>query len=137
MFFYTSDLDPALIARKKEIIDNVMPASNSEMAKNLFVLGYYFYNEKYLEKSSKMLNSVKKYTLNCGSYFANWDILMAWFSSEPYEVAIVGKEFEYLRREFKDTTCQICFFPEGAVKVLCLYLKTNWLKGKLQFMCVS
>ena len=77
------------------------------------------------------------YTLNGGSYFVNWDILMAWFSSEPYEVAIVGNEFEHLRREFKEHYLPIVFFPEGAVKVLCLYLKTNWLKGKLQFMCVS
>ena len=130
MFFYTSDLDPALIARKKEIIDNVMPASNSEMAKNLFVLGYYFYNEEYLEKSSKMLNSVKKYTLNGGSYFANWDILMAWFSSEPYEVAIVGKEFEHLRREFKEHYLPIVFFSGGSSEGTLSLLENKLVEGE-------
>ena len=36
MFFFTSDEDPALIARKMEVNDNVIPASNSVMANNLF-----------------------------------------------------------------------------------------------------
>src|SRR5690606_23610890 len=39
MFYYTSDLDPALVARKMEVPDNVIPSSNSQMARNLFVLG--------------------------------------------------------------------------------------------------
>ena len=34
-----------------------------------------------------------------GAYYANWDILMAWFAEGPYEVAIVGKEFEARRKE--------------------------------------
>ncbi len=130
MFFYTSDLDPALIARKKEINDNVMPASNSEMAKNLFVLGYYFYNEEYLEKSSKMLNSVKKYTLNGGNYFANWDILMAWFSSEPFEVAIVGKEFERLRREFNEHYLPNVFFSGGSSEGTLSLLENKLVEGE-------
>ena len=130
MFFYTSDLDPALIARKKEINDNVMPSSNSEMAKNLFVLGYYFYNEEYLEKSSKMLNSVKKYTLNGGSYFANWDILMSWFSSEPYEVAIVGKEFEHLRREFNGHYLPNVFFSGGSSEGTLSLLENKLVEGE-------
>ncbi|MCK5704895.1 MAG: thioredoxin domain-containing protein, partial [Cyclobacteriaceae bacterium] len=55
MFFYTSDIDPELIARKMEISDNVIPSSNSQMAKNLFVLGQYFYNDDYIQKSKTML----------------------------------------------------------------------------------
>jgi uncharacterized protein YyaL (SSP411 family) len=45
MFYYTSDQDPGLIARKMEIPDNVIPASNSQMAVNLYLLGEYFYQE--------------------------------------------------------------------------------------------
>ena len=41
MFFYTHDHHSNLIVRKKEISDNVIPSSNSEMAKNLFQLGPY------------------------------------------------------------------------------------------------
>ena len=39
---------------------------------------------------------------------------MAWCSSEPYEVAIVGKEFEYLRREFNGHYLPNVFFPGGS-----------------------
>ncbi|MFI5135878.1 MAG: thioredoxin domain-containing protein, partial [Chitinophagales bacterium] len=47
MFFFTSDEAPSLIARKMEVNDNVIPASNSSMAKALFTLGIYFDDENY------------------------------------------------------------------------------------------
>ncbi|MBA3972098.1 MAG: thioredoxin domain-containing protein, partial [Bacteroidetes bacterium] len=100
MFYYTSDIDTKLIARKMEITDNVIPAANSVMAKNLFVLGHYFYNDDYINKSKKMLENVKQDALKGGPYYANWDILMSWFVSEPYDVAIVGKDFASKRKEF-------------------------------------
>ncbi|MEI7503169.1 MAG: thioredoxin domain-containing protein [Paludibacter sp.] len=100
MFYYTSDMDASLIARKMELSDNVIPSSNSAMAKNLYVLGHYFYNESYIEMAKTMLGNVKKSTLKGGAYYANWDILMTWMASEPYEVAIVGKHCEAKRKEF-------------------------------------
>ncbi|MCF8296042.1 MAG: thioredoxin domain-containing protein [Saprospiraceae bacterium] len=100
MFYYTSDIDVALIARKMEISDNVIPSSNSEMAKNLFILGHYFYKDDYINNAKQMLNNAKQNALKSGAYYANWDILMAWFASNPYEVAIVGKDFETKRKEF-------------------------------------
>ena len=42
MFFFTSNDHESLIARKMEINDNVIPASNSAMAKCLFLLGHLF-----------------------------------------------------------------------------------------------
>lgn len=98
MFYYTSDIDPALIARKMEVSDNVIASSNSEMAKNLFVLGHYFNNDTYINQSKTMLNNVKASTFKSGIYYANWDVLMAWFVSPPYEIAIVGKDFEAQRK---------------------------------------
>lgn len=99
MFYYTSDTEPALIARKMEISDNVIPSSNSEMGKNLFVLGHYFYNDQYITMSEKMLNNVRQNALQGGIYYANWDILMGWFASAPYEVSVVGKNSDLLRKE--------------------------------------
>lgn len=99
MFFYTSDQDPELIARKMEIIDNVIYSSNSQMAKNLYKLGHYFYNDDFIAKAETLMNNVKKSALHGSLYFANWDILMAWFASKPYEVAILGENFEQIRKE--------------------------------------
>jgi uncharacterized protein YyaL (SSP411 family) len=45
MFFYTADDDEHLIARKSEIMDGVIPASNSVMARNLKKLGLFFDQE--------------------------------------------------------------------------------------------
>jgi len=100
MFFYTSDLDPALVARKMEIADNVIPSSNSAMAKNLYVLGKMFYNEGFIEKSRRMLNNVKQDAQSGGAYYANWDMLMAWFVNGTWEVAIAGEDCLLARREF-------------------------------------
>ena len=58
MFNYTSNLDPPLIARKKEISDNVIPASNSTMARNLYTLGLYSYNQDMLKISKQMLHNI-------------------------------------------------------------------------------
>jgi uncharacterized protein YyaL (SSP411 family) len=99
MFYYTSDKDPALIARKMEIADNVIPSSNSAMAKNLFMLGEYFYKDDYIHMASVMLNNVKQDVVNGNAYYANWDILMAWLAAEPFEVAIVGNDYAAKRKE--------------------------------------
>ena len=100
MFYYTSDIDPSLIARKMEVSDNVIPSSNSEMAKNLFLIGRYTYNNKYIEMAKKMLNNVKENTIKGGSYYANWGVLLAWFSDKTYDVSIVGEECNEIRKEF-------------------------------------
>lgn len=98
MMFYTSDLDPPLIARKMELSDNVIPASCSEFAKNLFILGNYFDRDDFRKKSAAMAMAVKQDVLKHGQYYANWAMLIAWLAYEPFEVAIVGSDFEPVRR---------------------------------------
>ncbi|MEI6091923.1 MAG: thioredoxin domain-containing protein [bacterium] len=100
MFYYTSDDDPDLIARNIDINDNVIPSANSEMAKNLFILGKYFYNDEYIQKAKTMLNNVKQQALQYGAYYANWSILMSWFAAEPFDVSIAGKDCDNIRKEF-------------------------------------
>ncbi|MBT3208512.1 MAG: thioredoxin domain-containing protein [Bacteroidetes bacterium] len=130
MFYYTSDVDPELIARKMEISDNVIPASNSEMAKNLFLLGKYFYNDTYLNMSQKMLNNVKQNALDGGAYYANWDILMAWFVSPPYEVVIIGKEFETFRKEFNKYYLPNVFLSGGKTEGKLFMHKNKFIEGQ-------
>jgi len=130
IFYYTSDIDPALIARKMELMDNVIPASNSEMAKNLFVIGKYLYNDEYIFKSEKMLNNVKQNALKSGAYFANWDILLAWFVSDPYEIAILGKDYKEKRIELDQNYLPNVFISGGKNEgTLSLHEKKN-IKGQ-------
>ena len=130
MFYYTSDVDPELIARKMEVSDNVIPASNSEMAKNLFVLGTYFYSDDYITMSQKMLNNVKQNALKSGAYYANWDILMSWFASPPYEVAILGDDFEVRRKEFNKHYLPNVFLSGGKNEGRLFLLEGKEIEGQ-------
>jgi uncharacterized protein YyaL (SSP411 family) len=130
MFFYTSDIDPALIARKMEVTDNVIPASNSEMAKNLYVLGLYYYDENYIDISKNMADNIKQNALEGGIHYANWDILMAWIISEPYEVAIVGNDFEAIRKEFDKRYLPNVFLSGGKNEGTLSLLENKLVKGQ-------
>jgi len=99
MFFFTSDIDKPLIARKMEIHDNVIPASNSSLAKGLFLLGIYFENKEYKDLAKQMLNNVKKDMKGYPSGYSNWGILMTNMIEPSYEVVIVGKDAHALKIE--------------------------------------
>ena len=92
MFFFTSDLDQALITRKIEIDDNVIPSSNSIMALNLFKLGHYFENKNYSDNAKTMLNNVKENAIKYGRGSSNWLILYNNYIGDFYEIAIVGAD---------------------------------------------
>jgi uncharacterized protein len=130
MFFYTSDIDAPLIARKMEVTDNVIPSSNSQMAKNLFMLGHYFYNDGYIKKSEKMLNNVKDNALKGGAYYANWNILMSWFVNIPYEVAIVGNDFKAKLRDLNKHFLPNMFLSGGKQEGNLKLLEGKYTKGQ-------
>ena len=90
-FFYTSDLQTDISERKKELSDNVIPASNSIMAKNLFVLGHYFTEFSYLEKSKNMLMRISESIMRSPNFYSNWIQLYSWFTKPFYEVVVSGK----------------------------------------------
>jgi uncharacterized protein YyaL (SSP411 family) len=130
MFYYTSDTDTALIARKTEVTDNVIPASNSEMAKNLFVLGHYFNNAEYIAFSEQMLNNIKQETIAGANYYANWDILLTWFIDPPFEVAIVGENYEALRKEISSFYLPNVFLLGGNSEDSLDLLKNKLIDGQ-------
>lgn len=107
MFYYTSDQSETLIARKMEVSDNVIPASNSIMANVLYKLGEYYYHQPYITMSKTMLNHVSEEVPKGGPYYANWAMLMGFFTYEPYEVAIMGdkamEKNEMMQREYLPT----------------------------------
>ena len=92
MFYFTSKEDEKLVARNFEYRDNVIPASNSMMAKNLLILSHHFDNKKYLSTASKMLHNVQPEIESYPSGFSNWLDLMANFQDNFYEVVVVGKD---------------------------------------------
>ena len=102
-FFYTSDVDPPLITRKIDNRDNVIPSANSEMAINLFLLGNYFYDEDYLNKSHNMLQGMTGYIKDRIGSYVNWFHLYMLSSGDFYEIAIVGEHYATLKSEMEQT----------------------------------
>lgn len=92
MFYFTSDLDPKLVTRNMEYRDNVIPASNSIMAKNLHKLSHYFDNKHFYSTAMAMLNNIKPEMQEYPSGYSNWFDLMLNYTQSYYEVAVVGPE---------------------------------------------
>lgn len=99
LFFFTSSKSEKLIARKKEIFDNVIPASNSMMATNLLVLGHLLGNDKYVSMGEKIIEIVQNLFSREPYYLANWASASLFLYQPIFEVAIVGKDaFEYRKQ---------------------------------------
>ncbi len=91
LFYFTSKKDEELITRTIEFRDNVIPSSNSIMAKNLFKLYHYFDKQEYFDLSKKMALSVTNEFEVYPSGYSNWFDLIYNLKSNFYEVAIVGE----------------------------------------------
>jgi uncharacterized protein YyaL (SSP411 family) len=101
IFFFTADDDEQLIARKSEIMDGVIPASNSVMARNLKKLGLLFDNEQYQEISAQQLRNIMPHLAKYGSAYSNWSMLLLDEVFGTNEVAIVGADAEAFRLEME------------------------------------
>ncbi len=88
-FSFTSNLDPALITSHFETEDNVIPASNSVMGKNLFQLSIYFENSYYEKLSQQMLQNIIP-NVEYPSAYSNWMDLALNYSEQNKELAICG-----------------------------------------------
>ncbi len=92
LFFYTDDSAEKLIARKKEVFDNVIPASNSVMATNLYFLGIIFDKDEYVKMSNNMLAKFTGLLHREPQYLCQWGTLFAYQSAPFAEIAIVGQK---------------------------------------------
>jgi uncharacterized protein YyaL (SSP411 family) len=89
-FRFTSRLDDSLIVTHFETEDNVIPASNSIMAGNLFKLGIYFSNTHYENVAEKMLQQIIR-GIDYPSAFSNWLDVFLDFSEQNRELAICSE----------------------------------------------
>jgi uncharacterized protein YyaL (SSP411 family) len=92
IFYFTSDVDPGLIARKVDLYDQVIPSSLSAMARAANDLGWYFDEKSYREISRNLLSGILPKMLQYPNSFTNWGSLLVELSYGKYMVAIAGKE---------------------------------------------
>ncbi len=92
-FFYTSDVDEPLIARKIDFSDNVIPSSNSSLANGLFKLSRFFYDSPYEELATKMIQVIKQYAIKNPTFHSYWLNSAINLAYPFYEVGIVGNNY--------------------------------------------
>ncbi len=138
MFYFTSDEDKALISRKMELSDNVIPASNSSIAKSLFKLSHYFENEEYMLMSRKMLNNVLPEMGNYGAGYSNWAMLHLHFTQPFYEVVIVGKLVNEIKKQFNKHYLPNAIFAGKENESNMPLLKNRFMDGEtLIYVCTN
>jgi len=106
LFYFTSSKDEALITRNYELNDNVIPASNSMMAQNLFKAGKILSNQDYYDMAAKMLETIQPQIKAYPQSYANWLDLMLNVTENFYEIAITGKNAQKIRKRLQQE-----FFP--------------------------
>ncbi|HKJ47824.1 MAG TPA: beta-L-arabinofuranosidase domain-containing protein, partial [Christiangramia sp.] len=94
MYFFTSAKDRPLITKTIEISDNVIPASNSVMAKNLFKIGQLTGNQDYINRAEKMLQTILDKISEYPQSYSNWLDLLMNFSFPFFEIAVTGENFQ-------------------------------------------
>ena len=132
MFNYTSDLDPPLVARKMELSDNVIPGSNSSMARSLFYLGTYLYKSDYIQRAQQMMHNMitRIEATEMPNFYSNWCLLHADLSESPYEVAILGEDFEAIRNQLMATYLPTVLFLGGKSEGNLELLKDKLVEGE-------
>ena len=136
MFFYTARSGEQLIARKQEIIDNVIPSSNSMMAHNLFKMGHFYDQKEYLNMSRQMLRNVHPQIKSYGSGYSNWASLLLYHVFGVYEIAITGTAAEEKRMELEKYYIPNKILLGGSSGTLPL-LKDKWASETKIYVCQS
>jgi uncharacterized protein YyaL (SSP411 family) len=138
-FWFTSTGSYDLIARKKEISDNVIPASNSEMANALFLLGDFFNEDKYTAISAQMLKAVEDSIVRYPSSYSNWANLLLNFTGSFKEIVIAGEKAEEYRKKLSALYLPDVIFAGAFNKNSSLMLlESRYVEGKtLVYICTN
>jgi len=124
MYNYTSDIDPALIARKKVLTDNVIPGSNSATARLLYKLGDLLYKPEWIKRSKDMLHNIQESIVSTPqpNFYSNWCSMYSEVLNPPYEIAIVGNDYRPIQLDLMKSYLPNALFlggkDEGTLELL-------------------
>ncbi|MBK7853595.1 MAG: thioredoxin domain-containing protein [Bacteroidetes bacterium] len=138
IFYFNANDDDNLIVRKSEVQDNVIPASNSSIAKSLFYLGKHFGETKFTDHAKRLLNYFTEEIIHYGSAYSNWGLLGLHIVFPYHEIVFTGKNAKNLLREFSQSYCTN-FTVAGSEKDSRLpLLKGRFLEDKnLIYLCYN
>jgi len=97
MFYYASNMQNDLIARKMDLTDGVITSSNSVMAQNLKYIGELLSDEKYISMSNQMLANIANSLENGGPYVFGWARLLLFNQLPAVQLKVASeKSIEYI-----------------------------------------
>jgi uncharacterized protein YyaL (SSP411 family) len=101
LFYFKSNTDTALIARKLDLTDDVIPSANSIFGHCLQALSFYFSNDNYEKMLDEMLNLVQqKFAKNTSSY-TNWMQLSLNKIQGVKQIVIIGNDAENFMQQLQ------------------------------------
>lgn len=129
-FYYTSNNQEELIARKPELLDNVIPSSNSAMCKNLLLIGSLLEKESYHTIATQMLHNVSSGLEKASTYMSNWASAYLLALKGINEIVIQGVNKDTLKNELIHN-----FLPNSVIMDTQLvdrsYVKVNGTENKI------
>ncbi|MBL4662729.1 MAG: thioredoxin domain-containing protein [Flavobacteriaceae bacterium] len=138
MFYFTSKEDAQIVTRTVQYRDNVIPASNSIMAKNLFILAHHFDEKNYASTAAQMLKNVQSEMEQYPSGFSNWLDLLSNYQSNYYEIVVVGNEAHEKIREINKLYLPGKLIAGSTKSSKSPLLEGRYLEGKTYiYVCVN
>jgi uncharacterized protein YyaL (SSP411 family) len=135
-FNLSSDEEPRLIQETIELSDNVIPASNSQMARNLFALGALLHNGIYMLRAENMMKTMVPQVKRNPAFHANWAMLLSDIISGPTEVSIIGDEAILRLKELSGYDLPGVIFSGNLSKSYMALAESHEVKGKtLIYVC--
>jgi len=136
IFYFTSNEQKDLITRTIEVHDNVIPASNSVMAKNLFRLSHLLGRSEYLNIARKMVDLISSNMTDYPSGYSNWSQLILNLTGNHFEVAIVGENAIGILNELQKSYLPNAIFCAGTSENGLTLLKSRYVSGEtLIYIC--
>jgi len=115
-FHFNSNQSEQLIARKKEIFDNVIPSSNAVMARNLYKLGILLDRPDWKELSLKMVGKLAHLIEAEPVYMCHWALLVSEIAQGAFEVVISGKKITPFRQQLQQNYLPFTLFLGSQTK---------------------
>lgn len=98
LYYRTKDGEE-LIARKSEIMDNVIPGSSSTMVRQLYKLGLLFDEEDFIAIADQVFANVYPHISSYGSAYSNWAIQLLELHYGTNEIALTGSLAQEWRKK--------------------------------------
>ena len=137
LLFFRPTNEHSLFAESQEIQDNVIPAANSMMARNLFYLSRLTGNLEFEERSRAMLEVVNPRIGDYPEGYAQWLELALEMEDPFYEVAVVGEKASEIALKLRSMYLPQALIAESTTeRTKASIFEGRWSEGRTRiFVC--